>query len=405
MPQPPSRIARIVLMTPDGVSGGSPLGVLPDFPVDLPWWQEVWPLVEGAQARFDAAITVLRMLEVGEPGPEGIVVTYLAECATPVAAALPWDGVLDEQPLRLPYAKPGGPAADLAWAARVLAERGLAFDAPPFQQRTWNLSSLWRLSAGGRTFWLKVTPPFMAFEGALIEALAGGPVPTLIGRDGGRILMPQIAGEDCYGAREPLLSRMIDLIVPLQRDWAGRTDQLLQLGLNAWRAPALAAAIAETFERNAGQLASAARKRLAPFVGALDRRLAQAAACGPSETLVHGDFHPGNFRGDDASLTLLDWGDACVGHPLLDEPAFLERIHPEDAPHLQARWHAAWRAAAPGLDPARASALLAPIAVLRQAVVYQGFLDRIEPSEHPYHRADPPERLARAAELLAAERL
>jgi len=401
MPQPPNRIARIVLVTPDG----APLGVLPDFAVDLPWWQEVWPLVEGARDRFGAQITVLRMLGVGEPGPDGVVITYLAESPAPVAAVRPWDGALDEQPLRLPYAKPGGPAADLAWAAGVLAAHNIALDAPPYQARTWNLSSLWRLSAGGKTFWLKVTPPFMAFEGALIEALAGGPVPTLLGHDGARILMPEIPGEDGYGATEPLLSQMVDLITPLQHGWAGRTDQLLQLGLNDWRAGPLATAIAETFERNAEQLTPQVRARLAPFIGAIGRRLADAAACGPPDTLVHGDFHPGNLRWDGARLTLLDWGDAGVGHPLLDEPAFLERTPPADAPRLQQRWHAAWRAAAPGSDPARASALLAPIAALRQAVVYQGFLDCIEPSEHPYHRTDPLERLARAAELLTAERL
>jgi hypothetical protein len=402
MSQPPPRIARIVLVTPQG----APLGVLPDFAVDLPWWQDVWPLVEGARARFGAAITVLRMLEVGEPGPAGVVITYLAEAPQPPpAAALPWDGVLDDQPLRLPYAKPGGPAGDLAWAADVLAGHGLAFDKPPYQVRTWNLSSLWRLSAAGETFWLKVTPPFMAHEGALIDALAGGPVPTLLGRDGGRILMPEIVGADCYGAGEPLLSQMVDLIVPLQREWAHRTDALLEMGLNDWRAPTLAAAIAATFERNADQLPPEARARLAPFVATLERRLTGAAACGPADTLVHGDFHPGNLRWDGAALTLLDWGDAGVGHPLLDEPAFLERIPAADAPRLRQRWHAAWQVAAPGSDPARASALLAPVAALRQAVVYQGFLDRIEPSEHPYHRADPPERLVRAAELLAAERL
>ena len=400
MEPPPPRIARIVLVTP----GGAPLGVLPDFVVDLPWWQEVWPLVEAVRDRFGATITVLRILDVASPGPTGRVVTYLAESSGPIAAASPWDGALGEHPLRLTYAKPGGPAADLAWAARVLAAHGLALDAPPYQARTWNLSSLWRLSAGGRTFWLKVTPPFMAFEGALIAALAGGPVPTLIGHDGARILMPQIPGDDGYGAREPLLSRMVDLITPLQRGWIGRTDALLKLGVNDWRAPALAEAIAATFERNADQLTPATRARLAPFVGALDQRLAEAAACGPPDTLVHGDFHPGNLRWDGAALTLLDWGDAGVGQPLLDAPAFLDRVPAADAPRLRDRWHAAWRRAAPGSDPARASALLAPIGPLRQAVVYQGFLDRIEPSEHPYHRADPPERLLRAAELLAAER-
>ena len=111
-----------------------------------------------------------------------------------------------------------------------------------------------------------------------------------------------------------------------------------------------------------------------------------------------------NVRVDGARLTLLDWGDSGVGHPLLDQPAFLERAVTENALALRRRWLSAWEAAAPGSDPARASMLLAPIGALRQAVVYQAFLDNIEPSEHPYHRDDPAERLRRAAELIEAER-
>ena len=34
------------------------------------------------------------------------------------------------------------------------------------------------------------------------------------------------------------------------------------------------------------------------------------------------------------------------------------------------------------------------------AAVYQRFLDNIEPSEHPYHRADPAEWLRRTAALV-----
>ena len=64
---------------------------------------------------------------------------------------------------------------------------------------------------------------------------------------------------------------------------------------------------------------------------------------------------------------------------------------------VQDAWERAWRAAVPGSDPRRAAALLAPVAAARQAVLYQGFLDRIEPSEHPYHRDDPLQWLRDAA--------
>lgn len=46
--------------------------------------------------------------------------------------------------------------------------------------------------------------------------------------------------------------------------------------------------------------------------------------------------------------------------------------------------------------------LLEPVAALRQAVIYRGFLDGIEPSERVYHADDPPLWLRRAAELATA---
>jgi hypothetical protein len=70
---------------------------------------------------------------------------------------------------------------------------------------------------------------------------------------------------------------------------------------------------------------------------------------------------------------------------------------------LRDQWAAEWEAAIPGSDPRRAARLLAPVAAARQAVIYRKFLDNIEPSEHPYHRADPASWLVRAAELVRAE--
>ena len=58
-------------------------------------------------------------------------------------------------------------------------------------------------------------------------------------------------------------------------------------------------------------------------MAALPARFAEVAACGMPDTLVHGDYHPGNVRGEPGNLTMLDWGDTGVGQPLLDMPAFL----------------------------------------------------------------------------------
>ena len=140
----------------------------------------------------------------------------------------------------------------------------------------------------------------------------------------------------------------------------------------------------------------------------LPERYAALEACGVPDTLVHGDFHPGNLRGRPARgdlrggedrLVLLDWGDCGVGHPLLDRAAFLSRSPADQRDEVVSRWDEAWRVAVPGCDPVRAGQLLEPVAALRQAVVYDGFLRGIEPSERVYHAADPAIWLRRAAEL------
>ena len=55
----------------------------------------------------------------------------------------------------------------------------------------------------------------------------------------------------------------------------------------------------------------------------LPDRVAAVAACGVPDTLVHGDFHPGNVAGRPDDYVILDWGDSFVGHPLLDELPFV----------------------------------------------------------------------------------
>jgi hypothetical protein len=394
----PPRTARLVLVTPEGLV----IGALPPFTVESPWWPEAEPIVVGARKRYGVDVTILRLLEAERPIPHGGAVTYLAEVEQPVPAE-PWPGALDDHPLRLPWAKPGGPAADVAWADSVLVERGMPRTGPPQQVRTWNLSSLWRLPVEGQTAWLKCVPPFFAHEGRMLERLQGGPVPTLIGHDGFRLLLAEIPGEDQYDAPVPRLLEMVTLLVDIQRDWLNRTDELLALGLPDWRASALAPDLARLVERDGPDLTADDRATLDGFLNGLEDRFAQVAACGLPDTLVHGDFHPGNHRGDESSLVLLDWGDCGVGHPLLDEAAFLDRVPPDTVEDLRRHWHRLWALAVPGSDPDRASQLLRPVAAARQALIYRNFLDGIEPSEHPYHAADPADWLHRTVSLLRHE--
>jgi hypothetical protein len=369
------------------------------MPVATPWWQDIAPVVEAARTHGGIEVTVLRLLEADRDRPPGGEVTYLAQVEAPVPAA-PWNGGLDDQPLRLPWAKPGGPGADLAWARDMLARRALTPRAEPVQVRTWNLSSIWRLPVEGGAAWLKVVPPFFAHEGAIVARLAGMGVPALLAQDGGRMLMSEIPGEDLYDAGPDQLLAMVSQLVDLQSRWMDRAADLISLGLPDRRAAALTGAIGALVERIGDRLSADERRLLDRFVEDLPARWTRIAVHGLADTLVHGDFHPGNFRGAALNLTLLDWGDSCVGHPLLDQSAFLDRIPANAVAAVRAHWTKTWQGKAPGCDPDAAAVLVAPIAAARQAVIYQGFLDNIEPAEHPYHRADPADWLGRTARLL-----
>jgi hypothetical protein len=398
-----TRVVELVLITRTGDLVGS----LPPFVVATPWWPETGPIVEAARKRHGIDVVVLRILRADRDAPPGGTVTYLAEIAESAAGGIagirPWLTPLDDHPLRMPWARPGGPDADLAWADELLAVHGIARTAPAEQIRTWNLSSLWRLPIEDGAVWFKQVPPFFGHEATIIDRLAGRAVPALIGSDGPRLLMHEIPGEDMYDAGLPILSRALSILVGIQRDWIARVDELLAMGLPDWRPPELMALIEGAVGRTSSELSADDRSTLGGFVSGLPRRFGRLAECGIPDSLVHGDFGPGNLRGDDRSLVLLDWGDCGVGHPLLDQPAMFDRAPQDAVGPLRDQWAAEWEAAIPGSDPRQAARLLAPVAAARQAVIYRKFLDNIEPSERPYHDADPANWLGRTAALVRAE--
>lgn len=394
----PHRDVTLVLCLRDGTV----LGALPPFPVEVEWWPEAAAVVAAARASHGVEVTVLRLLEGElERAPAGGRVAYLAEVdAAPAAPLAAWPRApLAHEPLRLSYAHPGGPADHLRWADAVLAARGMPRTAAAEHMRTWNLSSIWRLPISGSAAWLKVVPPFFAHEGRILALLESDFVPRLIATDGPRILLEELPGPDRYEATGDSLLAMVRLLVGLQTTWAGRVEDLLALGLPDWRPEPLAALAADTVARTAAELDPSVLRELERLLLELPRRCEGVAACGLPATLVHGDFHRGNVRGPDDWLVLLDWGDCGLGHPLLDQAAFLDRLTTDERAPVEREWSRIWRAGFPGSDPDRAARLLKPVAALRQAVVYRGFLDRIEPDEQIYHAADPAIWLVRAADF------
>jgi hypothetical protein len=399
------RTATLVLCTGDVVHG-----CLPPLPLVLPWWQESQDVVDAARDVHGVEVTVLRLLGVHPPDAgSGGEVTYLAEVAgRPDRELTAWAGPdpLAEHPLRATWARPGGPAEHLAWAATELEEAGRPLAGDPVQVRTWNLSTLWRLPVAGGTVWLKVVADVLGPEGALLGLLgevAAKVVPTVVGTQGRCVLLDDVAGADLYGAPPALVRGPVAALVRLQQALAGRLDDLLGVGVPDRRAAAVVERVTALVGRHAPSMEDGRRARLEALVGSLPARLAAVAACGLPETLVHGDYHPGNVRGDAEGFRVLDWADAVVGRPEVDGLRLLAATDPADRDDVRRTWCDAWRDAVPGADPRRALDLVAPVAAVLAAAVYQDFLDAIEPDERVYHRDDPAAWLARADDLLLEE--
>lgn len=391
---------RIVTLVFVGRSG-EPIGALAPFEVASPWWPDVAPVVAGARDLHGVEVTVLRLIR-GLPDPTnpfamgGGSVTYAVETAVPPPELLPWSGSITDDPKRAAWARPGGPASDLRWADAMLHSLGRRRSGPGEQIKTWNLSSLWRLPTREGDTWLKAVPPFFAHEGAVIGAIGPPFVPLLLGTGPGRALLRDVPGDDRFDAPLDLILEMVAFLVKLQTKWMDRLPELLSLGLPDRRADKLGPALAQLVARCGKEIELRERRALDRLISGLADRWTAIDACGLPPTLVHGDFHPGNFRGEAGSLVLMDWGDSFIGHPLFDMTAMLERAG-DSKQRVREKWIELWAEAVPGSEPARAAELLAPVALLRNALVYRSFLDQIETSEHPYHAADVPRWLAAAS--------
>jgi Phosphotransferase enzyme family len=393
---------HLVLVDPTGM----PLGALAEFAIDEGPWPQVDGIIAMARERHAVDVTILRLVasERFATDPDGWVRTYTAEVADglpsgllPPPAAIAWG----DEPLRASWARPGGVGAIVAWADRALVALNRKRTGPVEQIKTWNLSNILRIPTIAGVVWAKSVPPFFAHEGRLLRMLAEdrpGSVPTVIASSDppATVLLEDLGSDEQWDAPVDVLCRMVSTLVDIQDRYVHRIDELLDAGVPDLRRDRFHASILTLVRRSDVRetLASEDLARLDVLCDDLDRRLDALADCGVPETLVHGDFHPGNWIARDGRLVLHDWGDAFIGHPLLDTAAFLQDHNDQGGrEQILATWTARWRDVAPASDPEGALALIPPIAALRQALVYRLFLDRIEPTEHQYHEDDVPDWL------------
>ena len=321
------------------------------FAVEVPWWQEASARRRGrARASWDRG---------HDPAPARDRARAWNRAGTSrISPRLRDRSPRSRGPARLTiirlrqsYARPGRAGDDLAWARAVLTKRGISADGlaragedleplepladPDDDAATsgsrWCRRSLrTRARCSGR-FRASRCPSSIAHdEGrALIAAdrrrgpLRGhrGAVP----RDGdSRSLICSANGS----AGPTSCSRSA---CPIARHRAARRRSLM-----SWRVPTVAPDDRATLDTFVADLPGGSRT-------------SPLAACPTPWSMA--TSIPGIVRGEWLDLTILDWGDSGVGHPLLDQPAFLERMPAALAPGVEAHWAAS--GSAPFLAPIR----------------------------------------------------
>ncbi|MFD0735619.1 aminoglycoside phosphotransferase family protein [Planotetraspora mira] len=373
-------------------AGEECLGVLGPFPVNVPWWSQVEPVVTHVGHVLEVPVLVLRLLSVdgGEGGRDGHVTYHVEALERPAPgrlAAPPVDQAALTKPeaLRSPWAGMKSLREVLTWASDALAAVGRPVTGPVEQHKTWNLAGLFRLPTGQGPVWLKATPRFAADEAGVIAALARvdpGLVPAVIAAGEGRVLLEHLPGEDCWQASPETITSAVSRLVAAQ---AAVADGLPP-DLCDRRTPVIAEQARKLLAGEVARELTADELRAAR---ALVERWPTLDECGLPDTLVHGDFHPGNWRSDGGPPVVVDFADAHLGNPVLDGLRVCDFLPEAKQAAATRAWIDAWELQVPGCDPARALAVAEPLAHLSYAVRYQEFLDGIEPSERIYHLGDP----------------
>ncbi|MCP2250860.1 phosphotransferase [Lentzea aerocolonigenes] len=333
----PDRSIIALVSAPSGFAGRTD-----PIPVGTQDWNHVEPVNAVLRDLLGVPTSVLRLVSVeGGNAPFGGVVTYHVEAhGEPDRTHLkPAREPEPDAEHRLPWARLGGPSELVEWADAVVTRTG-----PAVQVRTWNLSSVHRLPTADGPVWLKAVPPFFADEGTVIRMVAAHDptlVPEVLASAPNRVLLSHAEGGSCRHLTEEMVEKVVPRWVAVQHALAGEP-------------------------------------RLQPTAVPMP-------SFGLPDTLTHGDFHSGNWRD---SGVVIDWSDACWGHPALDACRLAE-YNPQLSEVIGRVWSEAWLALRPDSRPLEALDVARRASRLHNAVKYQEFLDNIEASERIYHEGDP----------------
>jgi hypothetical protein len=298
--------------------------------------------------------------------------------------------------LRPRWSRAGWRARATAWMTAAAADAGQPMTAQPQPFYLRGISALLRAPTAERDLFLKaVFPPFHA-EPVLTKLLAArfpGHFPRVLAiePDEGWLLVEDIAatliGELPDPDRPAALALGSLAIVEIQAAMANRPDDLAALSTAGapHRPSAEVPAALEVALGPAGvgfEAAPLDEERRSRIVAGVLAAVTRVEALGLPETVVHGDYHPGNAAIVDGGAVIIDWSDAAIGSPLMDLVTWISwaENNPAERGAAVDAWIDAWSSI---VDAAalrdRLDDILA-VGAAYQVISYDGILKGLEPA-------------------------
>lgn len=229
---------------------------------------------------------------------------------------------------RLPWERRGWWDTAVGWSQSELRRQGVGEIEHVAQVRAWEFSTVLRLTAGARRFFLKAVPPTRVREIRVTRRVAERfphLVPTVVASDveQGWMLTAGVDGPSLEGIADARRwEAAARAYARLQIGWIDDAAKFLALGVRDLRPARLAAEIDACFA-DVPTLSPGLRRDLAsPEIQTL-RHLAPALADGFAEldargipaTLDHADLWASNVIDAADGPVIIDWEDACLSHP------------------------------------------------------------------------------------------
>jgi hypothetical protein len=264
---------------------------------------------------------------------------------------------------RLRWLSPSWRQAAEKWIRDRLAEldRRLAGAIEQPHVRAWG--TVFRVRTDDATLWFKASIPPLAYEVPLLETLAVQ-VPD-------RVPRPLAADVACaWMLMEDAGTRLTDLhpdgppveiwteflpeYAQLQLDAAPAAGALVELGVPDRRVSQLVEGFLRVLESDrlirpsaGGGLEDADVRRLRTLVPQLTEAVDRVAALELPNSVQHDDLHAWNVCVWNSGYRFVDWGDACIAHPLLSLSVPLAHVGDEGGAAARGAYLKPWTALRP----------------------------------------------------------